>query len=406
MAATEAAHRAARAVRGSPAVSLAAVATAAGMAERVLDAELRRLPKRGRCDTISADLVDAGRSERDQVLNDPRCPPTAKRLAARDGDPTTRDIARGVAAWSGRDLNASKRIVPRSIIAAAAANPNRQFYAAANESCPPAVLTALCGEEPIEMRVQLAHNRSCPPQALAALCGDVYHVRVEVVQHQRCDAAMLAALVRASDDYEEWMAETIADHDRCNSGTVQTMTRHYSCHRARGASHRLCDSATLGVLADDSSEWVREAVAENSNCDAHTVAKLAGDGGPMVRVAAARNVRCGVDSLTALVGDTEPEVVAAALDHPGCGPAQLMAAARRDVPSWVRAHAARRPACDAEVLRVFAGDPDSVVRWEAARHPACPPDHLLVLLTDDNAEVRAEAEQACDARGIDHRAGR
>ena len=404
--ATAATHRAARAVRGSPAVSLAAVAAAAGIAERVLGAELRQLPKRGRCDTIVADLVHDGCAERDQVLNDSRCPPTAKRLAARDGDATTRDIARGVAGWSGRVLNAGKRAVPRAIVAPAAANPNRRFHAAGNESCPPAVLAALCGEEPIEMHIQLANNRSCPPQALAALCGDVYHVRVEVVQHHRCDAAMLAALVRASDDYEEWMAETIANHDRCNSGTVQTMTRHYACHRARGAGHRLCDSATLAVLAADSSERVREAVAENPNCDGRTVAKLAGDAEPMVRIAAALNVRCDPATLTALVSDTEAVVASVALDHPRCGSVQLMAAARGGALSWVRAHAARHPACDAEVLRVFAGDPDSVVRWEAARHSKCPPDQLLVLLTDDNAEVRAEAEQACDTRGIDHRAGR
>ena len=404
--ATAATYRAARAVRGSPAASLAAVAAAAGIAERVLDAELRQLPKRGRCDTIAADLVHAGYSERDQVLNDQRCPPTAKRLAARDGDSTTRNIARGVAAWSGRVLNGGKRAVPRAIAAPAAANPGRRFYAAVNESCPPAVLAALCGEETIETRVQLANNRSCPPQALAALCGDVYHVRVEVVQHPRCDAAMLAALVRASDDYEEWMAAAIAEHDRCNSGTVQTMIGHYACHRARGAGHRLCDSATLAVLAADSSDRVREAVAENPNSDGRTVAKLASDPDPMVRAAVALNVRCNPVSLTALMSDTEAEVVAAVLDHPECGPAQLMAAARGDAPSWVRAHAARHPACDAGVLRVFAGDSDSVVRQETARNPKCPRDQLLVLLTDDNAEVRAEAEQACDTRGVDHLADR
>ena len=412
VASNAATRRAARAARCAATSRLSVVAVSAGVSEGAMAASLKGLNGRGRCDTLAAAAVHKKTRHRREALAWRCCPPAAVRLNAQDQELRVRDIAVGAAAWSGRlvaiaaaawsgSLPAgARRPAGRWTVANATTDPSRKFDAASNVACPPALLTALGGDDRLTVRVQTVRNPTCPPQALAALCGNVDDLRMEIAKHQRCATSMLTALVQACDNDSEGLLAVIARHDNFKPVTLQAMIRHRSnTVREFAAGSRSCDLDMLAVLADDVDAEVRKAAARNRNCGPEALAVLADDIDWEVRRAAADNLNCDTATLLALAADSELDVVEAVLSNPRCGPAQLVAIADNGS-VWARSNAARHSACNAEVLRVFAADTAAEARRETAWNPACDSETLARLVNDPAPEVRNAARHASAQRDI------
>ena len=412
VASSSATRQAVRAARCAAASRLSVVAVSAGVSEAAMAASLKGLNGRGRCDTLAAAAVHKKTRQRREALAWRCCPPAAVRLNAHDQELQVRDIAVGAAAWSGRlvvidgaswagTLPAdARRPAGRWTVADATTDFSRRFYAAENVACPPALLTALAGDDRLAVRVRTVRNPACSPQTLAALCGDVDDLRMEIVKHQRCETSLLTALVQACDNDSEGLLAAIARHDNFKPVTLQAMIRHQSnTVREFAAGSRRCDPDMLAVLAGDIDAEVRKAAARNRSCGPEALAVLAGDIDWEVRRAAADNLNCDTATLLALTADSELDVVEAVLGNPRCGPAQLVAIADNGS-GWARSDAARHFACNAEVLRVFAADTAAEVRRETAWNPACDSETLARLVNDPAPEVSNAARHASAQRDI------
>ena len=413
VASNAATRQAVRAARCAAASTLSVVAISAGMSEAAMAASLKGLNGRGRCDTLAAAAVHKKTRPRRAALAWRCCPPAAVRLNAQDQEQRVRDIAVGAAAWSGRLVVIDvaswagrlpppdvRRSAGRWTVANATTDPSRKFYAASNVACPPALLTALAGDDRLAVRVQTVRNPTCSPQTLAALCGDVDDLRMEIANHQRCETSMLTALVQACDNDSEGLLAVIARHGNFKPVTLQAMIQHRSnTVREFAAGSRRCDPDMLAVLAGDIDAEVRKAAARNRNCASEALVVLADDIDWEVRRAAADHLNCDTATLLALTADSELDVVEAVLSNPGCGPAQLAAIANNGS-MWARSEAARHAACNAEVLRLFAADTAAEVRQETAWNAACDSETLTKLVGDPAPAVSNAARQASAQRDI------
>lgn len=137
------------------------------------------------------------------------------------------------------------------------------------------------------------------------------------------------------------------------------------------AAQNCTDLEVLNVFANDTSNAVLKAVAENEHCSSEMLAKLSYSSDDCIlhdRIA--RNRNCSDQTLKKLAKGNLAPVYAIS----------------------------ENPNCPAELLAEYAKDEDENVRLRVAINPNCTDDILAALANDDSPSVRSSARAAMEKR--------
>ena len=355
----------------APSLTLGEVAAAAGVPIRP---ELAGLTPRGVCDAAAASAA-SNRSEdiAAAVFGHRVCPPWAQRSA------TVPNLASGTSAWrcrGVRDVAADGRLLRRC--AAAGASDHLRHLAAANPTCPPAVLEALAHDSDYRIQGSLAANPACPPGVVMGVLGLA----------TRGDESLMSDLA---------CSNAVANPNCPDAALRHAATATNNAYLRVGAARNPnSDPAVVSVLAGDSNDFVREAVAYNSNCGPEVLVRLASDSAADVAVAALTNPSCPEQTLRQACGENlDGEHRGGVASNPACPPdliERLVEDPERVVAYWVVAN----PACPPELVERAATDPSSVVRSGVAQRRDCPADLLARLARDEEWAVRRNVAQNPD----------
>lgn len=156
--------------------------------------------------------------------------------------------------------------------------------------------------------------------------------------------------------------------------------RRYAPSKAEIAAVDSTDPDELDTLAAHTNKFVRSRVAKNDATQAHTLARLATDEDDYVRSAAARHRNTSTETLAIMssTNDTSPYVRRALAANQNAPAAVLTPSAGDDY--ITRRTIARNPATDVETLRLLATDRDTMVVEAVAMNPSTPENVLLSLV--------------------------
>lgn len=137
------------------------------------------------------------------------------------------------------------------------------------------------------------------------------------------------------------------------------------------AAESCTDLELLNIFANDTSNMVLRAVAENGHCDSEILSKLSYSSNDYVlhdRIA--RNPNCSVQTLKKLAKDNYAPVYAIA----------------------------ENPNCPTELLAEYSKHEDESVRLRVAMNPNCSNDILAALADDDNPSICIKARATMEKR--------
>ena len=230
------ARSAVRAARSAAAVSLAEAASAVGCSPSSLRRALRTRQPRGRCAAAAVAMFESASPEaRAKAAAHPAAPPTVRRLAGVDDEPTVGCGGRGAASWRSHRHDATTADGPRTrrqeaVPAAAEAELPVWRYAEhyrcaamlarlstchasavrtrvlGSETCPVWVLAMAASYTDSVSPRTVAANPACPPRALASLAVHPdASTRDAVTRNPACPSTLLDQLCG---DLDDWVAQT------------------------------------------------------------------------------------------------------------------------------------------------------------------------------------------------------
>ncbi len=240
---------------------------------------------------------------------------------------------------------------------------------AANTNCTDAIFTVLSEDSAYKVRYEVASRMSCPAAVLQKLAYDPeVSVRDFVAWNSGVPTTELCLL--ATDPEARVRASTVENlRRRGEMALLQTLARDPS-EEVRFAIANLFiwnNLLHLGLIGD-TSQKIRERLAEHHELPLEQMLILASDSSEQVRYAIARRDDLSKSVLEQLVKDSYVEVRRA-----------LVYAKTTRVPSWL--------------LETLATDIDETVRWQVANNGSTPKAVLNKLLQDPSDDVRAKASE-------------
>ncbi|KOV15981.1 leucine rich repeat variant [Streptomyces sp. XY413] len=255
-----------------------------------------------------------------------------------------------------------------------------------------------------EVRQAVAGNEAVPPVALAALLTG--HGLPPALSCLVCDSREIPF---THDPYCQDVDCDLPASATCDGAHGSTVQGTW----ARALSNPAAPPEAVAGFAEDSSVWLRRAVAEHPGLPAEVYARLAGDPVPGIRASVAQNPGTGPEVSRVLAADPDVEVRRAVARHPRVpfdvlarltpttrlGPhplprisaatAEELAQAAASANARVRMLVAHRHDLPPELRDRLAADPDASVAKAVAPHPGLAPERLRAMVALHGQQVIA-----------------
>ena len=387
-----------RLARSAAAVDVDVVALRVSLQPAALQHTLSRLPARGRCDDLAAEMLASRPVER--ILRARACPPQLRRTHPAEhtswGVPGWRSrhaLDAGVPAGLVRRCAGLRDAIVRAQIARNVAcvpvlcdlfsvdhNPDIRNDVAAQRATPPWILDRLAQDAENSVAVLTAKNPSLGAATWEALAVDPEpSIRAAAARNPSAGGATLAVLASDPDpDVAANIAKNpvcppeILDEIRRGRPELEEVTRLVQLNRDLAAgSASDTSSERLNDLASHDDRQVREAVAQNPRTASETLWRLCGISAQpshrvnTTRAAVAANPACPAALLLRLREDPEPLVRAAVVGNPAGGH-KLRDRVGNEMPA-VRCSLICNPATGTETLRTMLAITAGVAERTAIR---------------------------------------